>query len=958
MKKLLISTFAAAVLCCSAFGQELKPGDLIWEFETEGVVVSSPAIGRDGTVYVGSDDNNLYAINPDGTKKWEFETGGRIGQVWFSPAIGSDGTIYIGSFDNKVYAINPDGSKKWEFKTGVVLNSSSPAIGSDGTVYVGVSHANKIYALDGQTGAKKWEFETGSRTVSSPAIGSDGTVYVGSADNKVYALNPDGTKKWAFATGSHVYSSPAIGSDGTIYVGSYDNNLYAINPDGTKKWVFETGGWVQCSPAIGSNGTVYFGSLDSKVYALNGQTGFKVWEFDMQPAGLLDSSPAIGSDGTVYVGGSTDNKIYVLDGQTGAKKWEFETGGWVSKPVIGSDGKVYFGSKDKKVYALKTSSSGPADSPWPMFGQNAQRTGEQIGPPIIVTQPTEQTVTVGSTVTFNILTGGTKPLDYQWYKNGKAIEGATTSSLQLDNVTKEDETTYYVRVKNEFGVTESDPFQLIVKPRATSFIIDDVEVNETEIVATGTAKITIFSDIQSGEIFYTLDGTPPTFTSNVYLKPFELKESATIRAIAYSADFTESIEAEPVTVTIIPVFTMRVDNAGGGTVMIDPPSGPYAEGTEVTLTATPEGDWEFIEWAGDSTSSESTITITMDGPKTLKPIFGTNIAVNEIGAGKVIQMPPNPVPYGSTVTFTAKPNTGHYFFRWAGEKPGNDDSTQLQITKPNPVISGLFADISSINPGQKIWAFATGGSVHSSPAIGSDGTIYVGSDDNNLYAINPDGSKKWAFETGPVSSSPAIGSDGTIYVGSVDLDHNLYAINPDGSKKWAFNTDHYVFSSPAIGSDGTIYVGSWDYNLYAINPDSSKKWAFETGGVVDSSPAIGSDGTIYVGSSDGKLYALKTSIKGPADSPWPMFGHNAHRTGRAPAPVRDKIQIKTFSKSTTPFSLSFETESDSTYKIEVTHDLKQWGEIGEVQGTGSSVKFTDWREALFQKQYYRVKLVE
>jgi len=38
--------------------------------------------------------------------------------------------------------------------------------------------------------------------------------------------------------------------------------------------------------------------------------------------------------------------------------------------------------------------------------------------------------------------------------------------------------------------------------------------------------------------------------------------------------------------------------------------------------------------------------------------------------------------------------------------------------------------------------------------------------------------------------------------------------------------------------------------------------------------------------------------------------------------------------------------------------LKQWGEIGEVQGTGSSVKFTDWREALFQKQYYRLKLVE
>ena len=77
-----------------------------------------------------------------------------------------------------------------------------------------------------------------------------------------------------------------------------------------------------------------------------------------------------------------------------------------------------------------------------------------------------------------------------------------------------------------------------------------------------------------------------------------------------------------------------------------------------------------------------------------------------------------------------------------------------------------------------------------------------------------------------VTSSPAIGSDGTIYVGSSD--NNLYAINPDGSKKWAFKTGDYVDSSPAIGSDGTIYVGSNDSYLYAINPDGSKKWAFDT----------------------------------------------------------------------------------------------------------------------------------
>ena len=74
--------------------------------------------------------------------------------------------------------------------------------------------------------------------------------------------------------------------------------------------------------------------------------------------------------------------------------------------------------------------------------------------------------------------------------------------------------------------------------------------------------------------------------------------------------------------------------------------------------------------------------------------------------------------------------------------------------------------------------------------------------------------------------------------------------------------------------------------------------------------------------------------------------------------LKKKLVIKSFNSHASPFSLTFETQSDSTYKIEASHDLKKWGEIGEVQGTGSSVEFTDWREALFQKQYYRLKLME
>ena len=66
-----------------------------------------------------------------------------------------------------------------------------------------------------------------------------------------------------------------------------------------------------------------------------------------------------------------------------------------------------------------------------------------------------------------------------------------------------------------------------------------------------------------------------------------------------------------------------------------------------------------------------------------------------------------------------------------------------------------------------------------------------------------------------VRSTPAIGADGTVYVGSEDK--KLYALDAEtGKQKWAFGTAGKVESSPAIGQDGIIYVGSWDKKVYAV----------------------------------------------------------------------------------------------------------------------------------------------
>jgi outer membrane protein assembly factor BamB len=371
------------------------PSTLKWRFQTGDKVQSSPAIRPDGTLYVGSDDGYIYALNPKGMLKWRFKTGGSVRS---SPAIGPDGTLYAGSFDHYIYALDPNGEQKWRFQTGDIV-LSSPAIGPDGTLYVG-SVDDYIYALN-PNGEEKWRFQAWADVNSSPAIGSDGTLYVGSLDGYVYALNPEGTLKWGFQTGDKVLSSPAIGSDGTLYVGSIDHYVYALNPDGTLKWLFDTGERIYSSPVIGADGTIYIGSdsnqlalpnppigptdppifltdiylphSDSFVYALNADGTLK-WRFET--GGAVWSSLAIGSDGTFYVVANNDN-IYALNSD-GTLKWRFETPvKWTveSSPAIGQDGTVYIVLGDDNLYAINGSTSLSTVAPWPKFHHDNLNTG-------------------------------------------------------------------------------------------------------------------------------------------------------------------------------------------------------------------------------------------------------------------------------------------------------------------------------------------------------------------------------------------------------------------------------------------------------------------------------------------------------------------------------------------------------------------------------------------------------
>jgi outer membrane protein assembly factor BamB len=123
----------------------------------------------------------------------------------------------------------------------------------------------------------------------------------------------------------------------------------------------------------------------------------------------------------------------------------------------------------------------------------------------------------------------------------------------------------------------------------------------------------------------------------------------------------------------------------------------------------------------------------------------------------------------------------------------------------------------------KQWAYQTGGSIDSSPAVVGS-VVYVGSADGTLYAFDAaSGTRKWAYHTEKdISGSPAV-ANGVVYISSAD--GNLYALDAaSGTRKWAYQIATrdatFITSSPAV-ANGVVYVGSWDHNLYAFHPSGA-----------------------------------------------------------------------------------------------------------------------------------------
>jgi outer membrane protein assembly factor BamB len=347
---------------------DAKTGERVWTYATGARIQSSAAVVA-GTLYVGSNDHYLYALNAaTGALVCRFLAGGVIAS---SPVVanpdGSGRVVYFGEngFSGQddgghewaVNAVDPNAapncSLRWSFdgwgdpvgSQPMVGSWSPPAFATDATgrplVVMGSSSPEgAVYALDARSGARVWRFQTrveydsdvgAGPTISLPGVNgfADGVVYVAGKDRVLYALNlRTGARIWEFdgaADSAEVMRSTAALVGKRLYVG-YGAGVYAVDAvTGAVSgrpgvWTHVTGVDTVSSPAVtgpAGDRVVIVGDVLGTVRALDAVSGVERWSF---PTGeLVFSSPAV-SGGAVFIT-SANGFLYA-----------FDLGGRVSEP--------------------------------------------------------------------------------------------------------------------------------------------------------------------------------------------------------------------------------------------------------------------------------------------------------------------------------------------------------------------------------------------------------------------------------------------------------------------------------------------------------------------------------------------------------------------------------------------------------------------------------------------------
>jgi len=395
--------------------------------------------------------------------------------------------------------------------------------------------------------------------------------------------------------------------------------------------------------------------------------------------------------------------------------------------------------------------------------------------PVILVEPTNETVAFGSNAVFSVVATGTSPLSYQWQFNGASIPGATSSNLVLNSVQATNSGNYTVSVSNIAGSVTSAPPAILIEP---PLIISEM-VNSN--VLTGAAAVfpvlagatTAFSVVVGGApplgYQWAFNGTNIAGATNSFLVLTNVQATNTGNYLVTVTNGVGSATGEPVGLVILPTILSPPQN-------LTVPEGSNAIFT-VWATGTPplSYQWQFkgtnIAGATGTNFTIANVQSSNDGAYTVvvtnrAGVTNASAVLNVLGPPFITAQPTNQAVFlGSNATFAVTAGGGNLSYQWQFDATNlagavSNSYTIVNVQRTNlgayaVVVSNSFGSLLST---QAVLAVGVAPSIVGQP---SNQTVSVGAP--ATFSVLPAGSSpfsyQWQFNGVPVS-----GATGSNYV--------------------------------------------------------------------------------------------------------------------------------------------------------------------------------------------------
>ncbi|HEX7254833.1 MAG TPA: carboxypeptidase regulatory-like domain-containing protein [Gaiellaceae bacterium] len=311
--------------------EQLAAGTLTrsWSVDLPGQVMFASPVVADGRIHVSFDGGSVTTLDlDDGETLWTFGTGASLRST---PAV-ANGRVYVGGGDSGTFhALDAaTGAPVWSFSTGDRLTYTTPTV-VGGAVYFGTGwgtgNGGWVYALDAESGTLRWKTFVGAQIYFAPAVGG-GNVYAASYDaQRLVALDAEtGSERWSLTRASDSFAAMPSYDAGRLYVATNNfdtgaGSVLAVDAE-TGDVVWEAAGHGDAAghaPVVYADLVIAGSSLNNWVVAYDRDSGERRWTHSV---GAAVSNSQLGADGVIVGGSQQDSRVWALDAYTGDLLWE------------------------------------------------------------------------------------------------------------------------------------------------------------------------------------------------------------------------------------------------------------------------------------------------------------------------------------------------------------------------------------------------------------------------------------------------------------------------------------------------------------------------------------------------------------------------------------------------------------------------------------------------------------